>query len=79
MQMPSNYPLAGKVLSGWEVYPLEQLDDPSGLSYASGAAGEVMLAAVRRRMLLAPTVGVPRRDAAAGPIFFRFALLCACL
>ncbi|KAL4853981.1 Glutamate-1-semialdehyde 2 [Chlorella vulgaris] len=66
-----NVTLNGKVLRGWEVYPLEQLDDPSGLSYASGAAGEVMLAAVRRRMLLAPTVGVPRRDAAAGPIFFR--------
>ncbi|KAI3434573.1 hypothetical protein D9Q98_002644 [Chlorella vulgaris] len=66
-----NVTLNGKVLRGWEVYPLEQLDDPSGLSYASGAAGEVMLAAVRRCMLLAPTVGVPRRDAAAGPIFFR--------
>ena len=66
---PCRLPLhAGKLLRGWEVFPL-QLDDVSDLAYATGSSGAALVAAARRRMLEAPAV-VGGGEAGV-PTFFR--------
>lgn len=75
---PSRLPApAGKVLSGWEVFPL-QLDDVGDLSLAAaGQAGAGLVAAARRRLLEAAPVqahlgrGSVAGSSAAAPAFFR--------